>query len=908
MRILLCCILLFPLLIGAQTIVGQWTFDDPTDLLNAGIGNDLQLVGNHTTAQGPTASDGAVNIGVGSYYKVNHGIPANGGGTMVNEYSLVLDFKVNSIGQWYTFFQTSASNANDGDGFINTGGAIGVAATGYSSYTVLPNEWYRLVIAIDLGSSYKYYLDGQLIQDGGTQTLDGRFSIYPSDPASPLLLFADNDAEDNPINIAYAAVYNGCLNAAQANALGGYGHNVSPPSAEMLPFLQTPTPSSIYVCWHGASADESRVEYGQSQSLGQSATGTVYSFNSTTKWHSVKLENLIPDTEYFYRCHTGTQSSQINSFRTAPQTTSQSGHFRFLIVGDSQSNPGVSSGIINNIKNKLIELYGNDWHNDVQLLMHVGDTVGNGTNLASYITEHFIPFAPLSAKLPIMVAIGNHEVESSYYYNYRKYEDFGGPEGEKYYHFDLGKMRFICLNQNISTTTETNWLQTKLTEAQSNDDLDRVFSFAHQPAYSEIWPDGNNNWAQTTLLTRLSVADKAAILAGGHSHNYERGISLEGSLTTLICGGCGGSLDRWGMYANQVNYPNTIKALDQYHWVLVDVDLESNSYHARVFSMGNPDLPRINDLVDEWSVHRGAPPLEQPRSLRATAATNENLRLVGYHPTPFIGTRFRISESPEFENSIFGATQYFTDIYGDTGAPLWQPIELNQGIDLSRMEVPSGILIDGNVYYWQIRVLSNDLQWSGWSYPQNFTMRHQSPAAMFTALESQFWQGIAYRFMETSIGSATDFAWDFDDDGITDSTERDPLWTFTTPGAHLVTLSVMIQGLPYSVSRPFVIQATEVIDEELPAGDLLFSVYPNPFSGNLVMKIRDESNSPLTICVYDLRGRLVHRATQNVVTDGDHELIWNGKDQSGHPVPTGVYFVKAIGNGKSSLKKVLLLR
>lgn len=179
--------LVFPLLSFAQTIVGQWSFDNPADLLNATVGNDLELVGTQTVVPGPDTNDGAVNIGVGSYYKANHGIPANGGGTMVNEYSVVIDFKIASLGQWYTFMQTYYPNTNDGDAFINPSGQIGVAATGYSAYSVLPNEWYRLVIAIDLGSSYKYYLDGQLLQDGGVQTVDGRLITSFSRNARPFL-------------------------------------------------------------------------------------------------------------------------------------------------------------------------------------------------------------------------------------------------------------------------------------------------------------------------------------------------------------------------------------------------------------------------------------------------------------------------------------------------------------------------------------------------------------------------------------------------------------------------------------------------------------------------------------------------------------------------------------------------
>lgn len=121
----LCLLLLFAVGLAANDPVGVWNFDDPTDLLSAGLGNDLVLEGSHEAVSGPTAANGAARIGVGSFYRCFHDIPANGGGSMVNEYSLVIDFSVPTLGQWYTFFQTNYQTNNDGDAFVNLSG-IGI--------------------------------------------------------------------------------------------------------------------------------------------------------------------------------------------------------------------------------------------------------------------------------------------------------------------------------------------------------------------------------------------------------------------------------------------------------------------------------------------------------------------------------------------------------------------------------------------------------------------------------------------------------------------------------------------------------------------------------------------------------------------------------------------------------------
>ena len=139
---------------------GWWKFDDKNFLLHTETGYEasLNLVGTHTETNGYKVGDGAVLIGVGSYYELIHKIEANGGGKKVNEYSLQVDFKIPVSGIWYSFFQTNASNNDDGELFINTSGKIGVAAVGYSNFSVIPDEWYRLVVTVKNGYEFCYYI------------------------------------------------------------------------------------------------------------------------------------------------------------------------------------------------------------------------------------------------------------------------------------------------------------------------------------------------------------------------------------------------------------------------------------------------------------------------------------------------------------------------------------------------------------------------------------------------------------------------------------------------------------------------------------------------------------------------------------------------------------------------------
>jgi len=214
---------------------GYWKFDDASNLEKATVGNNLVLdaltgiTPSQQSAEGPAAGDGAVILPSGVFYRCNHDLEPNGGGTKVNQYTMIFDLKRTESGVWNTLFGTNADNpggSDDWELFIKSAGNIGVSATGYSYDTIRTNEWYRLVVVADLGNSYKYYLDGQLLQDGGKQALDNRFALSSINELNQVLFLGDNDGEDAPIYVSQIALYDRPLSVEEIENIGGYGHIV----------------------------------------------------------------------------------------------------------------------------------------------------------------------------------------------------------------------------------------------------------------------------------------------------------------------------------------------------------------------------------------------------------------------------------------------------------------------------------------------------------------------------------------------------------------------------------------------------------------------------------------------------------------------------------------------------------
>ena len=217
-------------------LVGQWDFDDPADLTRATQGKNLSLVGTATAVSGYGTGDGAAAIGVGSHFVSTPDLAPNGGSTTyANEYTLVFDLwlPASSDRQWRTLFQTSPSNANDGDYFLSPTNTLGVGALTYSTESLPAERWYRIVLSADIGSNIdggspaSSFLSVVTDADGrswtfrhSSQALNGRHALATTANDNRLLLFADEDGEDGLLYVSRVQLYDTPLTEADARALG----------------------------------------------------------------------------------------------------------------------------------------------------------------------------------------------------------------------------------------------------------------------------------------------------------------------------------------------------------------------------------------------------------------------------------------------------------------------------------------------------------------------------------------------------------------------------------------------------------------------------------------------------------------------------------------------------------------
>jgi Icc-related predicted phosphoesterase len=506
-------------------LMGQWDFNDPANLTAATVGTDLILSGFHTAAAGFNDYDGAARIGIGSFYSCRHGIAANGEGFKVNEWSAVIDLKYpsSSMGDWICLYQTNPSNSDDGECFIHPDGSLGLALTGYSGsdegtlgfYTYL-DTWYRVVIVVDNGTEYSIYANGTKVLAGNVQPIDGRFSLEDT-----LLLFADNDGEDCPIDVSMVALFDRALTASQVAALKGPGGQDLPQATLILtrPYLQNVKTNGITVMWEVNQQVPCTLEYGLDSNYGALAAITSENSGGGTVIYKAVLTDLLPDEMYHYQVMIDGVSLEDKTFETAPSSRI---NFSFAVWSDSQgTNHGAYSG---DPYEPTKAMMAHMAASGVKFAVTSGDLAESGdsyTDTKYYYLDRVAKY--LGQTVPWFNAWGNHDSGQSS--EIRKFADMpskdrGAPYTAGYgsFSFDYAGCHFVCIDD--LTRSDFAWVQSDLQQAVANN-ARQIFLIVHRPPYSERWINGDAELR--TNLVPLMEKYGVDLCFSGHTHEYQRG-------------------------------------------------------------------------------------------------------------------------------------------------------------------------------------------------------------------------------------------------------------------------------------------------------------------------------------------------------------------------------------------------
>ncbi|UCH83885.1 MAG: HYR domain-containing protein [Candidatus Latescibacterota bacterium] len=102
--------------------------------------------------------------------------------------------------------------------------------------------------------------------------------------------------------------------------------------------------------------------------------------------------------------------------------------------------------------------------------------------------------------------------------------------------------------------------------------------------------------------------------------------------------------------------------------------------------------------------------------------------------------------------------------------------------------------------------------------------------------------------------------------------------------------------------------AAEEPGNDTPSVTALRSAYPNPFNPSTTIPFTLVNQERVLLRIYDARGKLVRLLKNDVMPAGSHEVVWDGRDNSGNQMATGVYFVRFVAGSYEMTKKVVMLK
>ncbi|OYT11720.1 MAG: hypothetical protein B6I19_10935, partial [Bacteroidetes bacterium 4572_114] len=96
----------------------------------------------------------------------------------------------------------------------------------------------------------------------------------------------------------------------------------------------------------------------------------------------------------------------------------------------------------------------------------------------------------------------------------------------------------------------------------------------------------------------------------------------------------------------------------------------------------------------------------------------------------------------------------------------------------------------------------------------------------------------------------------------------------------------------------------------LPKTQLLSQNFPNPFSSSTIISFSVESSIRNTlITIYNFNGRKIKTLVDKKLNAGKHQAIWDGTDDSGNPVSSGIYFYRMKhGDKYTGFRKMVLMK
>lgn len=121
--------------------------------------------------------------------------------------------------------------------------------------------------------------------------------------------------------------------------------------------------------------------------------------------------------------------------------------------------------------------------------------------------------------------------------------------------------------------------------------------------------------------------------------------------------------------------------------------------------------------------------------------------------------------------------------------------------------------------------------------------------------------------------------------------------------------SALVDRTPYLDAPPLGKRAIEMpVVSSVPKSTDLGQNYPNPFNQSTTVSFSIKSRAQVRLIVYNTLGQQVTVLADREYEPGDYRVIWDGRNQDGAEIASGVYLYRLTAGDFSESKKMVLLR
>ena len=98
------------------------------------------------------------------------------------------------------------------------------------------------------------------------------------------------------------------------------------------------------------------------------------------------------------------------------------------------------------------------------------------------------------------------------------------------------------------------------------------------------------------------------------------------------------------------------------------------------------------------------------------------------------------------------------------------------------------------------------------------------------------------------------------------------------------------------------------ISDNLPSRFCLYQNFPNPFNSSTTIQFDLPKAGAVKIEVFNILGQRVKTLINDYKSPGHHLVVWNGENESGDAIASGIYLYRIETTNNSDVKKLLLLK